>query len=283
VAYEHGTLRSIPFQALTMARLTALGYRVADTVLITNADATAAAQRLGVKRTRFVPHPVNEDHLEDVDWKDLRATLLASQDADFIIFHPSRQHWSAERDPSLEKGNDIFLRGFARFVRDVDPRAMIVLVGWGVTLADTRRLLAQERIDDRVVWLPPQPHRALVRYIYASDAVADQFYLGTFGSLTPKVMACGRIPLVALDEKVHHWCFPELPPILNVRTEEEAFQVLQRLYREPAWRAEREAACRAWYRRYHSMSEVLCRLGETYDDVLRAGAASTVREDLPRD
>jgi hypothetical protein len=159
---------------------------------------------------------------------------------------------------------------------------MIVLVCWGATLASTRQLLVEERIADRVVWVAPLPHRALVRYIRASDAVADQFYLGAFGSLTPKVMACGRIPLVALHEDVHHWCFPELPPVVNVRTEEEAFEGLRQLYRDPAWRLEREAACRNWYHQYHSMTEVVQRLGKAYDEVLDAGAGSAVGEDIPR-
>jgi glycosyltransferase involved in cell wall biosynthesis len=280
VSYEHGTLRSIPFEPTTVGRLTALAFRLADRVLITNPDVRQSAERLGITQFAFVPHPVNEAGIDEIDGRALRAELLARKNADFVVFHPSRQHWSEARDRSLEKGNDIFLRGFARFVHEVAPRAMLVLARWGGTIGETERLLAASGLEGRVHWVPPQPHRSFVRYVKASDAVADQFYLGTFGSLTPKVMACRRIPLVAFSDDVHAWCFPEMPPVVNARTDADVFAGLTKIYRDPAWREAREAACRAWYDRYHSLGEVVHRLRVTYEDLLDARDASRRVGDL---
>ena len=50
VAYEHGTIRSIPFEETTQGRLCALTYKEADYVAITNCDVVCSAQKLGIDR-----------------------------------------------------------------------------------------------------------------------------------------------------------------------------------------------------------------------------------------
>ena len=60
IAFEHGTIRSIPFEPTPAGRLCALTYRMANHCFITNADNHVAAQKLGLKRFSFLPHPLNE-------------------------------------------------------------------------------------------------------------------------------------------------------------------------------------------------------------------------------
>ncbi|MDX6424318.1 MAG: hypothetical protein QOI67_1789, partial [Gaiellaceae bacterium] len=60
VAYEHGTLRELPFEDSSRGRLLSLAYRRASRVIITNADVISSAHRLGLENTTFVPHPVDE-------------------------------------------------------------------------------------------------------------------------------------------------------------------------------------------------------------------------------
>lgn len=252
LAYEHGTIRQIPFEETTQGRLCALTYRMADYSLITNCDNIEAAKRLGLKDFGFIPHPVNEDYRYEGKASELRDQLLKELDADFLVFHPSRQHWEDQRHPSWEKGNDIFIRGFARFYHEVAPRAAAVFVEWGQTVAASKGLLSELGITDRVKWIKPQPSRVMARYIQASDLLADQFYLGAFGSTMPKALMLGRAAMLYLDESRHAWCFPELPPILNARTPEEVHAGLFRLYQQPAFRRNLEAAGMAWYEKYHS-------------------------------
>jgi hypothetical protein len=252
VAFEHGTLRSIPFEDSAVGRLTALAYRTAACAFVTNCDNIRAVERLGLDNACYVPHPMNDTLLDGADGTALRRRLLESHGADFVVFHPSRHHWQAERHPSWEKGNDVLLHGFGRFVREVAPRALLVLVRWGKTVAESEALLRIEGVDQRVLWIDPVPNRAMLRYIRASDLVADQFWLGTFGGITPKAMACERPVLLHLDAHVHRWCFPELPPVLECRSPEDVLQALSRCYRDPDFRHQRGVASREWYLRYHS-------------------------------
>ena len=270
-AFEHGTIRSLPFEETDNGKLCALTYRMADRSFITNSDNIRAAGELGLKDFVFLPHPVNEDGREAalVEGRVVRERLATETGADFVVFHPSRQHWEERRHPAWEKGNDIFIRGFARFVKEVDPNALGVFVAWGQTLGASRALLEELGIADRVRWIPPQPNQAMMRYAAAADVLADQFYLGAFGSTTPKAFLLETPAMLYLDESVHEWCFEELPPVLNTRTEDEVFESLKRVHADAAFKEALTARALAWYRRFHSnqrIGDVLVDAFATYVD-----------------
>lgn len=266
VAFEHGTIRNIPFEATTQGRLCALSYRLADWVVITNADNMEAARRLGIPHFSFVPHPINEDGRAESDVShELRLKLQTSLDADFLIFHPARQHWSTERHPDWEKGNDLLLKGFARFVREVNHHAALILVDWGASVEDSRKLIADLDIESRIHWVAPMPHRRMVEYIQACDVVADQFYLGAFGSTLPKALVCNRAAMIYLDPEIHRECFPEMPPVANVGSEQEIFEGLSLLNKESSRFGQQGYR---WYDQYHSNRIIADRLIGIYASVL---------------
>ena len=271
VAYEHGTIRNIPFEPTAQGRVCALTYRLADHVCITNADNINSAKKLGLSNYKFVPHPVNEEFLTaDKKTEELSASLRARLDSNFIVFHPSRQHWEKQRHPDWEKGNDIFFRGFAAFVKKVNPKAGVVLVEWGKSVVQSKRLIEELGIDNRVIWIQPQPNRRMVRYILATDLVADQFHLGAFGSTMPKALACGRPAMLYLNSDIHRWCFDKLPPVINAKSKQEVFEGLKKAYADKDWVSKRVKEGKSWYRRYHSNDVILNKLLSIYKDVLSA-------------
>ncbi len=268
VAFEHGTIRSIPFEATRQGRITALSYRLADGVLITNADNKRAAERLQLPNYRFVPHPINERwFLPDVG-AALRTQLKDMLDADFLIFHPARQHWEARRHPSWEKGNDILIKGMARFIKEVAPRAAAVFVAWGQMIDESKALLAELGIADRVKWIEPVHMADMARYTDACDVLADQFYLGAFGSTMPRALAQGTPSLICLDEDIHRWCFDAMPPVINVRTPDAVYRGLKRAYEDPDWLGDLAERGIAWYRRYHSNRVIYETLSRLYDELV---------------
>ncbi|MDE2992980.1 MAG: hypothetical protein OXU67_03770, partial [Chloroflexota bacterium] len=60
IAFEHGTMRTLPFENTLQGRLLALGYQQADACIITNPDVVNSAKHLGLRHYRFIPHPVDE-------------------------------------------------------------------------------------------------------------------------------------------------------------------------------------------------------------------------------
>jgi hypothetical protein len=267
-AFEHGTIREIPFEDSPIGRICALTYRLADGTFITNCDNVVAAEKLRLPGYRFLPHPVNEARSASVDPAALRRDLQERLKCTFLLFHPARQHWEARRHPNWEKGNDILIEGFARFVKEVCPTAAAVFVDWGQTVEASRALLAARGVADRVEWVAPLSNPRMISYVQACDVLADQFFLGSFGSTLPKALMQGRPAMLYLDKDKHRWCFPELPPVINARTPTQVFEGLTRLHREPAFACDLAARGEAWYRRYHSNQVILDGLLKGMGEVL---------------
>ena len=101
-------------------------------------------------------------------------------------------------------------------------------------------------------WVVPQPNQEMMRYAAAADVLADQFYLGAFGSTTPKALMLETPAMLYLDESVHEWCFEEMPPVLNAKTPDEVFAALKRVHADPAFSKALSKDALAWYQRYHS-------------------------------
>ena len=258
-AFEHGTIRSIPFEKTGQGRLCSLTYRLAQHAFITNADNNIAAIKLGMTNFGFLPHPSGEQKVDEAASSTLRGELRERLKSDFLILHPARHHWTAERHPSWEKGNDYFIEGFARFLHDQCPTAGAIFVNWGKSVEASRALLAQLGVSDRVLWIEPQSTCRLHTYIKATDALADQFFLGSFGAILPKALRLGRPCLIALDEDRHRWCFPEMPPVINARTPAEIHAGLSRLYHDREFARSFEIDGPRWYDTYHSLNLVTTR------------------------
>ncbi|HKA08444.1 MAG TPA: hypothetical protein VKD71_14390 [Gemmataceae bacterium] len=270
VAFEHGTIRNIPFEPTPQGRACALTFRMANVAFITNCDNNIAAEKLGIPNYKWVPHPINEDAYPTTEPDRVRREVGDKLKSDFVVFHPSRHHWDAKRDTSWDKGNDILIEGFARFVREAAPTAGAVFVQWGQTLKQTKELLAKHRIEKNILWIEPQPTPRMNAYIQAADVLADQFCIGTFGGIMPKGPLFGTPTLIYLDEAVHRWCLPEPPPVMNTRTPDEVFAALNQLYRDRPFARRLAQSGREWYARYHSSRVV----ADAFTDAVRTVLAA---------
>ena len=63
-AFEHGTMRNLPFENSAWGRLLALAYDQADACIITNPDCIASALRLGLCNFRSMPHPIDYKYID---------------------------------------------------------------------------------------------------------------------------------------------------------------------------------------------------------------------------
>lgn len=269
IAFEHGTLRNLPFQNDDLGLRTFLSYKYANGVIITNADNICSAKKLKLQNYMFIPHPINESPLKLLDTRDYE-NLYEKYDTDFIVFHPSRQHWEKDiRHPDWEKGNDIFIEGFAKFVHNINKNAKSIFIDWGQKVNESKVLISSLGIDNNVVWIKPMHNYAMIRTILSTDLVADQFYLGAFGSTTPKALMCGKPAMLYLDESLHQWCFDEMPPVLNTATSEDVFSSLTQLYKDAEFAKDIGEKSKKWYFRYHSNELIKDKLLNMIKNVLK--------------
>ena len=268
MAYEFGTIRNIPFEDNAQGRLAYLTYRRAARTIVTNPDNEEPAKALGLDHF-FLPHVINESGLPDeAEAAAFRAALTARVGGDFFVFHPPRQHWDEQRDTNWDKGNDHLFRGFARLVRETAPGARCICVAWGESVARSRQLVEQLGIAGNVVWIEPQPHRRMMRYIAAADVVADQFSLSTFGGIPPKALYLGKPVVTSFDPGLHAWCYAEMPPVIAARDADGIADALARLHADAAYRAAVGAAGHAWYRAHNSNDRIREILGARIEELL---------------
>ena len=259
VAFEHGTLRDLPFGGTPAGRLLSLSYRLADKVIVTNADVIGSVERLGLDNYVHIPHPVDETRYAPGPSK-LRRRLEESG-FDFVVFLPSRHDW-------IEKGTDRGIEAFARLVRAGVNKPALVVTEWGLELHRSFELIRSLGIESSVVWLQPLAKLRLLDAYRAADVVLDQFLIGTFGGIAPEAMGCAKPVVMGFDASVHRWCFPELPPIVSaVETDEIAFH-LTRLAANDAERNAIGDAGRAWMQRHHSWRLVAERQLAVYEEVV---------------
>lgn len=248
VAYEHGTLRDFTLGDDPVHRLTALAYREAGHVFITNGDCLAYAERLGLRRFSPMIHPVDVDQHERVAEAEA-AALRRRLDADVVLFCPVRHDWQV-------KGTDVHLRALPLIRRRVRGRVLLLLCRWGADLAASRELIASLACDDAVAWLRPLPRVPLIRTMKAADVVLDQMALPHFGATAPQALAAGRPVIMSYRPETTKWIVPEPAPILPAFDPEQVAEaVLCAL--DPEWRAEHRERARAWVHRYHHPDRIV--------------------------
>lgn len=272
IAYEHGTLRDFPFEDSARGRLYRLAVKKAAKVIITNVDVKRSADRLGLNNTVFIPHIIDEDHFSPGP-SPLRDRLMAETGCDLIVLHPARHHWK-HCPPGMEsswfKSNDILIRGLAKAIaKRPDIKPLILFFEWGQEVKESKRLLAECGLADRVRWYPLQTKPAMRDFYNAADIVADQFHLGvgTFGGIVGEALACGKPVILNYRKELHRWCYPELPPIIDTPDADAVAAELLRLIDDPAARANLGAVGRQWFVRHHSVNLVIGRLLDVYFEI----------------
>lgn len=272
VAFEHSTMRTLPFENTIQGRLLALAYKTADYCVITNPDVVSSAKRLGLKHFRFIPHPLDETKYTPGE-TPLRQELLRQTGATLLFLCPTRHEWSNAFD---SKRSDRVIRAFAAYCRGDNPRAALILSRWGRDLRATEALIEELGIADRIIWRRPMHKLKLLDHYRAADVVLDQFHeaVGTFGTVTAEALSCAKPVIMYFNPEVHEWCLPEIPPIQSALTELEIEQRLVELASDPARRERVGRESRDWIIKWHGWERCAGDHLEMYREVMERRAAA---------
>lgn len=261
IAYEHGTLRAIPFVNDLTGRLAATVFLGADHVFVTNLDCMEAGGRLGIPADRFSPLPHAFDEKRLVEFRH-RHREIRPPDDQVVFFHPARQDWLLA-DPSMIKGNDRLIRAFARISRTY-PSAQLVMIAWGRDLEATRDLIKRLGVEGKIQWLNPMRKQDLWRTYLSSHAVLDQFVLPSFGGVTFEALALGCRVITNVDFGAAERFFSKAPPIYSASSETEIYEVLERIILDRSDLAGVGDTGAEWIRHYHSAERIVELQLETY-------------------
>ncbi|MCW5762007.1 MAG: glycosyltransferase [Phycisphaeraceae bacterium] len=263
VAYEHGTIRDIPFADNATARLTALAYARADATIITNPDCIAAAQRLEIPRVIPIPHLIDRKYY---DMSIADAGILPPGVCPPYVFSPARHDFDV-------KGTHILLEAFARIAPDF-PDVQLVTPSWGADLDRSRELMRSLGIEHRVVMIEPLNIHNLIRVTRGARVLVDQFRYGVFGGIGPTALAVGTPLVTHLDHAKSDWCM-EPPPYFEAHDIDSCAAALRDALMCDA--AHMRATLHAWMRRNYWHGHVVERHATLFMDLISTHPNTKIR------
>lgn len=158
---------------------------------------------------------------------------------EIVYFMVARHTWRSVWNDW--KGNDKFIRAFARFVRESRPNVRLVCIEKGVDVDGSKRLIDELGIAEYVEWVPEMNKDRIRAYLALPNGiVVDQFWhdecakrfpadgnsprIG-FGSGTIEAMGAGRPVITTFFD--HDFYDGESPPILRAYREDEILEALR--------------------------------------------------------
>jgi glycosyltransferase involved in cell wall biosynthesis len=273
-AYEHGTIRDLPWEPSLSGIVCARVYREAPLVFVTNSDVLPSVDRLGLapERVVYLPHAFDDAKLRA--FRDANPDLQPPE-GPAVFFSPTRHHWK-DKSGSWTKGNDIFLRAAGELLKEGHDFRLI-LVEWGKEVPDSRELIDSLGLTSRVTWVPTMQKRELWVEYCRSHAVVDQFTLPALGGVGFETMALGRRLITALDEAQMTRFFGCPPPCLIAQSVEACRDRLREVVLDPHDTAGRGSAARQWMIDYHSAQRIVSLQAQAYRTLLASAPAEPWR------
>ena len=238
------------------------GYKDAAKIIFTNVDTYGMFLENGHMPTQLAYSPF----AIDMDlYKPISVGCPYSRP---VFFGPSRQDWD-------EKGNDMLIRAFARYVKNRNPKATLLLVGWGNRpewsaendMFRAGRLIHELGIWENVRWLPVMNKRRLIEYLNMADTVCDQYVFGALGTTTPEALSCGK-PVIAYADP-HLWLqhHGSVPPIAQAQSEQQIYECMIQL-EDPTLRRDLGELGRKWIKDTCELTVVAKKQLKIYREVL---------------
>jgi glycosyltransferase involved in cell wall biosynthesis len=260
--FEHGTIRSIPFEDNVTGRLTRRGYQAASAVLITNADYIKASPRLEFEEHRKVwcPHRFDQDALAqfNAEFKRPRKSDLAIH-----FFAPARHDWT-RGDVHNDKANDRIVHAVASLVREGCRKFVVTFIRYGKDCDATVALISELRLDSWFAWIDPLPNNALWRTYVESHAVLDQFHIPAIGGVGLESLALG-CRLITHDNGCLATFFNEQPPLLPACSADDIARQMRRVLDDPVDAAGMGRAAADWFQRRHGPANIIAAFRRAFE------------------
>lgn len=174
------------------------------------------------------------------------------------FFHCSHLDWKV-RDPgrhrNSSKGNDRFLRAFARAVKN-GLDAECVILDRGSDRMVGKDLVGKLGVAERFIWKPELTPQELMVEFSQADVVVDQFDAGGLGGIAIEAMSLAKPVMIYIEENCRKLLYPEPVPVLNCHTESEIYEQIMRCGDRAYLKALGQQA-RIWATKYHNWETCL--------------------------
>jgi glycosyltransferase involved in cell wall biosynthesis len=174
------------------------------------------------------------------------------------FFHASHLDWKVN-DPGAHrnssKGNDRFIKAFARAIKD-GLDAYCVILDRGPDRNVAKELIRNLEVEDRFIWKPHLPRDELVDEFRNADVAVDQFDVGGFGGVAIEPMSLGKPVITYINENCSKLLYVEPPPVLNCHTEDEIYEQIMKC-RDRIYLQNMGKQAKEWIYKYHHWENCL--------------------------
>lgn len=266
VAYEHGTIRNIPYEDNDIGSLTLLAYGNAKAIYSTNIDCYSSAQYISKPHHPQIVCGLHgfdvERIIQEMDLDQLEDPLPDLAPDITRFFSPCRIDYAV-------KGNDLLLHALERLVEN-NEKFVIVLVQWGKDLDRIKAEIdSNERVKACVRWVPPLNRKNFYHVLTQMDAVIDNLTLPAYGAIAIETL-CANAPVLIQKEflpgMVEQYAGAQIP-YFPVNGEDELYEaLLEVVHKTPLYLANR-AQGRKWALKYHGHDAIRSKLLEAIGTV----------------
>ena len=117
-----------------------------------------------------------------------------------LLFHHSRHSWKNAPSKFFENGNDLLIKGFAKFIqKNPTFKIKLVTLEYGNDFLASKKLVKELNIEDYVMWLPKMCRKEIMSIITLADLGAVSFSMPwTSGGVLYEYLSMG-IPFLQCD------------------------------------------------------------------------------------
>lgn len=168
---------------------------------------------------------VHQANTSEAFQKELRKLR---QENELLFTQNTRQVWKRTSDVWSYKGNDLLFRGYAKFVENHPAiKVKLILFEYGVHVAESKKLIADLGIQDKVVWMPKMPRNQFMSVIGVSDLVIGELHHSwlTYG-VAMEALCMGKPLLHKRIDKEFSADYPELYPMMHGHSSQSVYTAL---------------------------------------------------------
>lgn len=188
------------------------------------------------------------------------------------IFHPTNLDFHIKKNQPL-------LEGFGKFIEKY-PNSRLLIVDRGVDAKKVHDLVKKLKIEKYVDFVEgPLDKMKMAEYYNNSDIIADQFGVGSMGSIALESMIYEKSLITYIDKNAHKKSYGSIPPIISAKSSEEIFDGLMEL-KDKSKRKAMGKELNLWFKTYHSAEKISERISTIYNLIEKGSDTNSIRNEL---
>lgn len=254
IIYATGSdFRELAQQNTLFGRLMERAFRKADLFLCSQIDMIDIINKQNYDNVEYIPVPVDIPEKKEFKHKG----------DEIIILYPTNHYWYYKDGKDLKR-NDIFLKGLAMFIKSTKKKVKCLVFKRGDDYFKSLRLILDLGIRENIVVMNEVSQIELLKLMWKSDIVADQFGLGSFGMIALEAMALKKPVLISINKKLEKEFYGENSSIPELNTPEKICEYLKYLVKNNHMITEGKKNYN-FVNKYHNGKVVAKRLKKIYE------------------